>query len=374
MAAYQHGGDIYRHQIELDFSVNVNPLGIPAQVQQTFLDSLAELTHYPDSETEALRQALADFHKLPKDFILCGNGCADLIFQLIAAVKPKRAVVPAPTFGEYEAALRMSDCEVIPFYLKREEGFTLNIEALKQFLERESLNGRIDMLFLCNPNNPTGLAVSSGNLHPLVQTCRKLGILLTADECFTEFMEAHEQYSLIDWVKDETGLFILKAFTKTYALAGLRLGYGLCSDVQRLARMKAGRQPWSVSIPAQKAGTAALSVSGFMEQTRTFLAAERLWLSEELRQLGFLVYPSRVNYLFFENKWERTAALDTWCRGHGILIRNCENYRGLATGDYRICIRQREDNRRLLAVLKAYLCFVSRPDPDGLSYCSDIVP
>lgn len=357
MVTYQHGGDIYRHQIELDFSVNVNPLGIPTQVQQAFLDSLTELTHYPDSETEALRQALADFHKLPKDWILCGNGCADLIFQLIAAVKPKRAIVPAPTFGEYEAALRLSGCDVIPFYLKREAGFALNIEALEQFLRRESRNGRIDMLFLCNPNNPTGLAVSSGNLHPLIQTCRELGILLAADECFNEFMEAHEQYSLIDWVKDETGLFILKAFTKTYALAGLRLGYGLCSDGQRLAQMKAGRQPWSVSIPAQKAGTAALAVSGFMEQTRKFLAAERVWLSEALRQLGFLVYPSQVNYLFFENKWEKAAALDTWCRERRTLIRNCENYRGLAKGDYRICIRQRGDNRRLLAVLKEYQSF-----------------
>lgn len=354
MAAYQHGGDIYRNEIKHDFSINVNPLGIPWQAKEAFLNSAAELSHYPDSETEMLTNALAAHHSLARDWILCGNGCADLIFQLIAAKRPRRAVVLAPTFSEYEAALLFYGCEVCRYELERAAGYKPDLRQLIAYLAGLADEGPVDLLFLCNPNNPTGAAVKAAELGPLLTACRSLGIFVVLDECFCEFLDDYQEYSVLDELGRYPGVMILRAFTKTYALAGLRLGYAVCPDGDVLARMQAGRQPWSVSTPAQRAGAAALTAAGYLAETRALLKEERRFLVGELERLGFSVCPSKANYLLFENPWEELLPLGGWCRQQGVLIRSCANYHGLSGRDYRVCIGKREDNELLAALFGHY--------------------
>ena len=329
-------------------------MGIPQPVRQAYLEAADDLVHYPDPEAGELRQALAAQARIPAEWIICGNGCGDLIFSLAAAKKPKRAIVPAPTFAEYEQALTWAGCEVLHLPLVRAEGFRLKAAALVALIEDENTRQPVDMLFLCNPNNPTGLALGKEEMRQVAAACKTAGIFLVVDECFGEFLEDWQEHTMQEELTGNRDLMILKAFTKTYALAGLRLGYAFCSDEKLLAEMVYGRQPWSVSLPAQRAGLAALSVHGFLAATRRFLKAERTWLRQELIKLGYPVYPSEANYLFFENPDEDRRSLFEWCKDRGILIRDCSNYCGLRKGDYRISVRTRSENEVLLEVFRSY--------------------
>lgn len=371
MAQPHHGGDVYRNVITHDFSINLNPLGMPEAVRQVLIGSVDHWDRYPDPECENLTGALSAVHQVPVEQILCGNGAADLIFQLVYALKPKKALLMAPTFSEYQQALLAVGCSMEYYELKEENGFRVKLEELK-----EQVHPNTDLVFFCNPNNPTGIAVKHQELRQLADVCLENQAVLVVDECFCDFLEEPSQYSMIPFLQQYPNLFVLKAFTKTYAMAGVRLGYGICADTGLLQQMRAIRQPWSVSIPAQEAGLAALSERDYGARTRTLLRQERSFLKQELEKLGFLVYGSEANYIFFLVPWEsapreqeseerapekqqsETAQRETLyeaCRRRKLLIRDCSNYRGLGSGYYRICIRTPEENRYLLDQLHQIL-------------------
>ena len=349
---YQHGGDVYSQEVALDFSANINPFGMPEAVRRVAAESLARSDIYPDSRCMALTEALASFHKVPREWVSCGNGAADLIFALAFGVKPARALVTAPAFAEYEQALEAAGCRTEWLDLKEEDGFVPDVGAL---LGR--LDPGVDLLFLCNPNNPTGVALSRESVERLAGECRKQWIILAVDECFCEFLDHPEEHSVISLLGTYPNLFVLKAFTKLYAMAGLRLGYGLCSDSGLLETLARVRQPWSVSGVAQAAGVAALRERAYVERSRAVIAAEREWLKGELSRLGFKVYGSNANYIFFRD--ERAVGGPAEGRGllyeemmdRRILIRSCANYRGLDNTYYRICVRLHEDNQVLIHAL-----------------------
>lgn len=187
----------------------------------------------------------------------------------------------------------------------------------------------------------------------MAQRCRKNGTLLVLDECFLDFTDAEEAFTLKKELAEYKNVFILRAFTKMYAMPGLRLGYGFCSDTALLARMMECGQPWSVSVPAQAAGLAALEESEFAERTRRLIAKERLYLRGELGKLGLHVYPAYANYLLFENT--RELNLKEALLARGILLRSCADYHGLNAQFYRIAVRTHAENRRLLAELRNLL-------------------
>ena len=210
------------------------------------------------------------------------------------------------------------------------------------------LHKGLDMAFLCNPNNPTGMLIPHRLLKKILEKSRKLGILLVVDECFLDFVKEPQEYSLKRSLSGFDNLFILKAFTKRYAMAGVRLGYGLCSNRVLLDKMEQNVQPWNVSTMAQAAGIQALSETEYVEKGRQLVFRESQWLKEEMTRIGYKVFPSEANYIFFKGPEE----LFDFCLRKRIVIRDCSNYPGLTKGYYRIAVKKHEENVKLIEVLE----------------------
>lgn len=350
---YLHGGDIRgaaeksgRNVAEiLDFSANINPLGMPPGVREAVIESLDSSLNYPDPFCRRLRAAISEKLNQPEDYILCGNGGADLIYRLVYALRPGRALVTAPAFAEYEEAMCQTGTWTEFFPL----GKTLEItEAYVDKLSQEH-----NIVFLCNPNNPTGILTPRSLIKKLLDKARALDVRVCLDECFLDFVKKEEDYSAAGWLSEYPNLIILKSFTKMYAIPGLRLGYVLSADTDLLNRMRLAGQPWSVSEPAQAAGIAALRTEGFREQTIDLVDRERTFLKEKLEELGLCVCDGHANYLCFQAAGDATLA--DRMQGEGILLRRCANYRGLGPDYYRTAVRGHEENQKLLATLKKVL-------------------
>ena len=336
-----HGGDVYDGEIRLDFSANTNPYGTPQAVLDAISAVLTQVHQYPDPYCRKLVETIADFEAVPKDWILCGNGAAELIYAYCEALRPRRAMELAPTFSEYSLALERVGCAVERYPLEKRNPFSLTEDFLP-VLE----HSRPDVLFLCNPNNPTGQVIGMPLLESILKVCSGQGTSLFVDECFLDLSD--DGVSLKEYLGEHPSLFILKAFTKSYGMAGLRLGYCLCADGELLEKMSHTVQPWNVSTLAQAAGAAALGQREFLQKTRALIPVERQWLQNQLEALGFWVCPSKANYLLFQGRPD----LCQWLRERGIAIRSCGNYHGLGFGWYRIAVRLPGENERLIQAMK----------------------
>lgn len=348
-----HGGNIYKKARELgipeslilDFSANLSPLGIPEGVKQSLVDAIDGLINYPDPDCTALTEAIADFDYVKKEQILCGNGGADLLFRLALALKPKKVLLPVPAFVEYEEALHAVDADIEHFYLEKD--YTVKETLLA------AMNPEQDLLVICNPNNPTGLLVERELLLQILDLAKAYQICVLVDECFLEIYPGEADYTLKGYLEQYPNLIILKSFTKMYAIPGVRLGYVLCGDEQLLYKMKASGQAWSVSHFAQAAGIAALKEIEYRKKTITMIAKENAFLREELSKLPIRLYEGVANYFFFQAPGIRD--LDKRMERHGIMIRNCSNYVNLGEDYFRVAVRSREDNLRLLEALQEEL-------------------
>lgn len=339
---HQHGGNIYQKEYKIDFSTNVNLFGIPEGVIRAAIEGVKLSDRYPDKECLELRTAISQANDIPIDQIICGNGAADLIYSLVLALKPKKALLPIPSFYEYEQAFRMIECKQEYYALKEEQQFILQKDIL------EAIKEDTDIIFLCNPNNPTGNLIEINIMEQIIHKCETYGIWLVVDECFMDFVMEEKCTSALKYIRNSGHLFILKAFTKLYAMPGMRLGYGICANQELLNRMKEVTQPWSVSIPAQMAGIAALKEMDYVINSLQMVERERNYLIEELRKLDFTVYGSRANYIFFY----AMSGLYQKCLDRGMLIRDCSNYRGLKEGYYRIAVKRHEENEQLIEVMR----------------------
>ena len=339
---HMHGGNVYQYQNCVDFSANCNPLGTPKGVKEAVIQSLDHINDYPQVGCAPLREAIAAYEGVKPEEVICGNGAAELIFSLCRAKKPAKALIPAPTFAEYEQALASVGCTCRHEFLKEEALFLPGEEFL------DALTKDLDMVFFCNPNNPTGILTSRSFLLRILQKCKELGIFLVVDECFLDFVKEPEAFTLRGFLEEYDNLFILKAFTKRYAMAGIRLGYGLTSKKELLEEMACVTQPWNVSSIAQTAGLAALKETEYVQKGRELVFAQAEYLKREMAALGFKVYPSCANYIFFRGRED----LFEQCVSRGILIRDCSNYPGLSKGYYRVAVKRPEENEKLNAVLQ----------------------
>lgn len=345
-----HGGDWAGYQAEyggqpLDFSANVSPLRVPEGVAKAIARAAREADRYPDPLCRSLVGKLAAREGVPPAYVLCGNGAADLIFRAVLARKPKLALVTAPTFAEYEAALAAWGCPVRRHLLREGQDFCLGEDFLR------AITPEVDMVFLCEPNNPTGLTAPRDLLLRIARRCRDCGALLVVDECFGDFLADPGAHTLKAALPDFPGLVILKAFTKLYAMAGVRLGYALCGNEALLEEMRRAGQPWAVSSLAQAAGEAALEEEGYVARVRGLVERERPWLRARLEALGLRVLPGEANYLLFACPVPLVQPL----RRRGILLRDCGNYQGLGPGWYRAAVRTHEENTRLIKAVQEAL-------------------
>lgn len=344
----RHGGDWAGFQARygyppLDFSASLSPFGLPAGVRRAAIAALEEADRYPDPQCRALRTKLGEYHHLSPEHILCGNGAADLIFRLALAKKPAQALLLAPTFGEYERALEAAGCGVEHFFLEEKQNF----QVTESLLER--IKPGLGLLILCEPNNPTGQVTDHTLLLDILECCAQTGTLLAVDECFLDFLPHPEEHSLIRELSTHKNLLIFRAFTKCYAMAGLRLGYALCGDCALLEKMARMGQAWGVSCVAQEAGLAALEEGAYLEKLRALIERERPQLQSGLEALGCRVIPGRANFLLFQSSVPELGE----CLGEkGISIRSCLDFLGLGEGWYRVCVRTGEDNARLLAAMR----------------------
>lgn len=350
MTKLKHGGDWAGFEREfgaspLDFSANVSPLGLPEGVKAAAMQALGVADRYPDPLCRALREAIAVHENVPTEYCLCGNGAADLIFRAVQAIRPKRALLTAPTFAEYGAALDSVGCEITRWELREADEFRLKDSVL------DAITPDIDMVFLCEPNNPTGITTDSTLLERICDRCKQANTWLVLDECFLDFVDAPERHTKKHRLADMPKLLLLRSFTKLYAMAGLRLGYCLSTNTELLEAMRLSGAPWAVSGVAQATGIAALEETEYVQRVRTLTARERERMKRGLGELRLTVIPGEANYLLFRGP----SGLVEKLRRRGILLRGCGNFAGLDDTWYRTAIRTAEENNRFLTTLREVL-------------------
>lgn len=337
-----HGGDIYSYieqtgRKPLDYSANINPLGLPIEVKKALASNVDSFCDYPDIKCRKLKKAVAQYEQVSEDNLIFGNGAADLIYRLCHALNPQRALLLAPSFMEYGQALSSVNCKIDYYYMNSQGDFKLKEEIL------DYISGK-DVFFLCNPNNPTGMIIGNDLLYQIALKCKEENCVLVIDECFMDFVTDKEKYSFKKYLSEFDYVIILKAFTKIFAMPGLRLGYCLSRNTNILKEIELAGQSWSVSVPAQIAGTAALQDSEYLKKTLEIITKERLYLTDSLKGLGFTVFESFTNFILFQTEDDLYPKL----YHEGILIRKCANFIGLDRSFYRIAVKDRMDNEKLI--------------------------
>ena len=352
MAKYEHGGDVYTDTGArsglVDFSANLNPLGMPGEVVRVLREAADSFDIYPDLQCRELRCALAAKLGVSADRIVCTAGATDLIWRICRAIRPQMALLVAPGFSGYEQALERVGARIIHHILREQEGFRVTERILEEaplVVGVDSADGRA-VVFLCSPNNPTGITIERNLVVRVLEAAKRVGAAVVLDECFLAFTR---EASAVELCEQFPNLVVMRAFTKTFAMAGLRLGYGVCSDARLLKGLEEAGQPWAVSAPAQVAGIAALGVEGWVERTRAYVDANRAALAQGLRELGLRVISGEANYLLFRSP----VALYEPLLERGFLVRRCGNYEGLDNSWYRIAVRTAAENAALLQALEA---------------------
>ena len=349
---FAHGGNIYDAAPDggewLDFSPNINPLGLSEKVRQAIENEIGNLVHYPDPAARVLKQAIAKHYGVPLEEIVLGNGGAELFYVLFHTVRPKRVLLPVPSFSEYERAALSAGAEVVYFSLREEDDFHLDEEALCAQMEAG------DCLILGSPNNPTGQRVTRSALEHVLKEARQKDVLTVVDESFMDFCADAAEFTARRLVAEYDRLVVVQSLTKFFAIPGLRLGFAVAS--QTLAeRMDAAKDPWNANSLAQAAGVAALADEEYQRRTMAWLSVEREFLFSALSALhGVKAYPPTVNFILLRlaPSWGNASAFCALMRGKGILLRDCSNYPGLDDTFVRVAVRTREDNERLLEAFR----------------------
>ena len=331
----------------LDFSANINPAGMPASLKHALQENLTLAERYPDVDYQRLHNVLAAHHNVPVSWVLAGNGETEAIFTLVNALAPRNAMLVTPGFAEYRRALTQSGCQITIFALREEEGWQLSGRIL------DALTPQIDCLFLCTPNNPTGLLPDDALLHAISARCQALGIALILDEAFMDFIS--DRAGFIPHLANNPHLWVLRSLTKFYAIPGLRLGYLVSSNERKVKQMRKAQMPWSINAFAALAGEVILHDRDYQQASWHWLAQERPRLFHALDALTSLtVWSGAANYLFLRCDvpgFDLQQAL----LGRHILIRSCANYPGLDERYYRVAVRGEAENDTLIAAMQAVL-------------------
>ena len=380
-----HGGNIYKIFREknikeiLDYSSNINPYGIPESLRKRITKNLEILERYPDPDYIELRQKLAHLNKVDVSNIILGNGATEIIFLFMKVINPKKILIAAPTFGEYERAVkateRVEDSSILGnsnkkkddenscgkqkikieyFELKENNDFKLNIHNLKNELEK-----KYDLLIICNPNNPTGKFLKLDETEEILKECNKYNTKLFIDEAFIDFLKDGTKESIINTKENKQNLFVTRAFTKFFAIPGLRLGYGIYFDKKLEKRISEKKEPWSVNNIAEIAGLTVLDDTEYIEKTLKWITEEKTYVYEKLNEIsGIKPYKTEVNFITVKIDEKlfsgglNVKLLREKMLEQGILIRDASNFNFLDERFFRLAIKDRENNDRVIETLK----------------------
>jgi len=339
-----HGGDIYDFMKErdieqksvVDFSASINPLGTPENVLLSIKKHLKDIINYPDTGAAKLTDKIAETLNINPKSIICGNGSTELIYLVPRAMRFQKILIPQPTFSDYERACRIAcpECIVTDHMLEHKNSFDLEPG---KFID-QTLSIKPDGVFICNPNNPTGRLIEKKTIIRIAEVMRKQKIYTIIDESFIDFCSGG---SVTNEVENNPYLVVLKSMTKFYALAGLRLGYGIF-PLHIAKVLRECREPWSVNTLAQAAGIAALDENAYREKTMKVLHKQKIILEKGLKGLGIDYIPSQANYYLLHTP--RAKKLAKRLTQRGIMVRDCSNFKGLDHRYLRIAVKSQKQN------------------------------
>ena len=242
MKKISHGGNIYKKAKEmgireediLDFSANISPLGLPEHIRQAMVKAIDQTINYPDPDCSRLKEAISKEDAVSETKIACGNGGADLLYRLAFGLQPKKVLLPAPAFVEYEEALSAAGAQIE--YYRMTEDFIIKEDILEQITEDT------DFVVVCNPNNPTGILTKRERILRILERAEKTKTFVLVDECFLEICKNEKEYTVKPFIEKYEHLIILKSFTKLYAIPGVRLGYILAGSEKVIERVNRAGQ------------------------------------------------------------------------------------------------------------------------------------
>lgn len=352
----EHGGNVYKISREndlnieelIDFSANINPLGVPESGKKAIIEGLDGLVNYPDPDYVDFRKAVAKHHGLNYKNIVPGNGAIDSLFSAVAAVKPHKVLVSVPSFVEYEKAVEKAGAEYIPSYRKEETGYLFDVD---QFCL--DITSDIDLAIVCNPNNPTGDLVAYEDMLIILKRCKEMDTYLLVDEAFMEFAEHFGAKSVVDLIEVYPKLIVSRSLTKYYAVPGLRAGYLIVGEEQVLERLIHSAEPWKLNYLADQFCQAVLEDDRYVESTEAWIVSENRSLYQGLKSISG-IYPmeSYANYIFFRCDYH---GLKDELLKNSIMIRTCHNYDGIQPNYYRVAVKDKASNDKLLSVLNALM-------------------
>ncbi|MBE5859294.1 MAG: aminotransferase class I/II-fold pyridoxal phosphate-dependent enzyme [Butyrivibrio sp.] len=337
-----HGGEIYGKKIEYDFSVNLNPYPCPDKVREALTRAVSDVGQYPDMSQTLFREAIASSKgdNISADNVIGGNGASELISAVVRLIAPKKVLLPVPSFYGYRHALNMiPNCKIEEHLLDSRDGF----ELTETFLQK--ITDKTDLIILANPNNPTGKCISDDILSKILYRCKETKTAIILDECFFDLSSGRasgEKY--VGIIPD---LFVINAYTKLFAIPGVRIGYAI-SGKKEIEALKKFLPEWNMSIFSQKAGCACADIvqnSDYVSKSLDYIRAQREELIKSLS--GFTVYDSDTNYILMQTDKDIFDRL----LENGILIRDCSNFIGLKKGFYRIAVKDSKALKTLTDVL-----------------------
>jgi threonine-phosphate decarboxylase len=327
----------------LDFSSNLTPLGTPLQIKNAIKKQLKKIENYPDVNYSNLLFALTKYTKLPESNLIVGNGAVEIIYNFCAAFlsKDTPVLIPIPTFGEYEAASKLNTLRILFF---KTMDLSKNIDS---FISKIPKNGCV---FICNPNNPTGKLIPKQFVMQIVNEAKQRNSLVFIDECFIELVPQSNE-SIIHKVKKFDNVLVLRSLTKSFGLAGIRIGYA-SSSKYIASVLKKIQIPWSVSSVAEFAGITALDNLHHISRSNSVIKKEYDFLKKTISSInGFECIDSTTNFILIKTKHDSTK-LQKKLLGKKILVRDCKNFRGLNEHFIRIAVKSHKDNIKLVKALE----------------------
>lgn len=342
----------------LNFSSNVHPLGISPKLKEAIISNANVVATYPDREYLKLRESIGKYLNVSPSSILVGNGATELISLFLQnhSHKPMHGLILGPTYSEYEREILLGGGQVSYFFLKEEDNFMLQTTQLIEHLHQCKRNGEeIDLLILCNPNNPTSSSISIENRRQLLRACRDLKITVIIDETYVEFTSPKEEASSIPLIKEYENLIILRGISKFFAAPGLRLGYAVTTNQTWIEKMKQTQNPWSVNSLAEVGGTWMFQDFTYQKKVLQFIIDERKRVLDKLKTMSqYQFYPPTANFILLKIRKKSITATDVFhlCMEQGMMIRNCSSFQGLNGEFIRFCLQRPQDNDRLLHLLE----------------------